>query len=57
MMNKYNQDDLEATQEFLIDYLDYLQQNQPCALICIGNIQGALDSLPEDIEEIHVCHN
>ncbi len=53
-MNKYNQDDLEATQEFLIDYLDYLQQNRPYAFICIDHIQGAIDHLPEDIEEIQI---
>ncbi len=51
-MNKYNQDDLDATREFLMDYLDHLQTNEPYALICIDNIQGALNSLPDEIEGI-----
>lgn len=56
-MYKYNQDDLNATQEFLSDYLYYLQEKEPHALICISNIQEVLNSLPDEIEEISLCHN
>lgn len=51
-MYKYTQEDLDATREFLSDYLYYLQESEPHALVCINNIQGTLNSLPDEMEEI-----
>lgn len=56
-MYKYTQEDLDATREFLSDYLYYLQESEPHALVCINNIQSTLNSLPDEIEEISLCHN
>lgn len=51
-MYKYTQEDLEVTREFLSDYLYYLQESEPHALVCINSIRGALNSLPDEIEEV-----
>lgn len=51
-MYKYTQEDLEVTREFLSDYLYYLQESEPHALLCINNIQGTLNSLPDEIEDV-----
>lgn len=51
-MYKYTQEDLDETREFLNDYLQCLQEREPHALVCINSIQGALNSLPDEIEEV-----